>query len=150
VWPRASATAEVLWSGTAPNHDRGLDKDAVTDRLSTFRCYLVTQFGIQASPIFHGNGYCEAADRLVGAAAADDESVMAVSSDSLFPELQVLLGMFLAGVLMTVCVVWILIWSKKLQIVDICNGNHLIEHENKPILVDDEDDNRPAIDNTLT
>ena len=152
VWPRASATAEVLWSGTAPNHDRGLDKDAVTDRLSTFRCYLVTQFGIQASPIFHGNGYCEAADRLFGA-AADDEHIATVSSDSLFPEIQVLLGMFLAGVLMTVCVVWILICSKKLQIVDICNEKHLIEHENKPILVDgedDEDDKLPAVDHTLT
>lgn len=62
VWPRASSMAEVLWAGTHPKHDRGLNQELVRDRLSKFRCFLVTQYDVPVSPIFPG--FCEAADRI--------------------------------------------------------------------------------------
>lgn len=60
VYPRASSMAEVLWAGGAPTQQ--INKQSVANRLDAFRCYLVTQFGIPASPIKEGTGHCEAAD----------------------------------------------------------------------------------------
>lgn len=51
VWPRASATAEKLWTGTNENATA-----TSTERLDRFRC-LMLQRGISASPIQPGS--CE-------------------------------------------------------------------------------------------
>jgi len=55
VWPRASAVSEVLWSGNAHNYS-DLSYSLVQGRLERFRCWLVRQFQIPASPI--APGYC--------------------------------------------------------------------------------------------
>jgi hexosaminidase len=55
VWPRASATAEVLWAGGAIEEEG--TQDAVKSRLERFRCWMVQQFDIPASPI--SPGHCE-------------------------------------------------------------------------------------------
>jgi hexosaminidase len=56
AWPRASSTAEVLWSGSPWNHS-DLSLGRVATRLDRFRCLLVQQFDIPAAPI--QPGYCE-------------------------------------------------------------------------------------------
>jgi hexosaminidase len=50
VWPRASATAEVLWAGGIGTDDTTI-QDAVRRRLERFRCWIIQQFDIAASPI---------------------------------------------------------------------------------------------------
>jgi hexosaminidase len=58
VWPRSSATAEVLWSGSPKNITTGLALDDVQARLERFRCYMLQQFNVPISPI--APGHCEA------------------------------------------------------------------------------------------
>jgi Glycosyl hydrolase family 20, catalytic domain len=60
VWPRASATAEILWAGGMSNET---NMDLVADRLERFRCWLVQQFDVAAGPI--GPNYCEFRPRIV-------------------------------------------------------------------------------------
>jgi hexosaminidase len=55
VWPRASATAEVLWAGGVI--DVETTHDEVQSRLDHFRCWMVQQFDIPAAPI--SPGHCE-------------------------------------------------------------------------------------------
>jgi hexosaminidase len=55
VWPRLSAVSEVLWSGSKSS-DEYISSSLVQGRLEHFRCLLVQQFDIPASPI--GPGYC--------------------------------------------------------------------------------------------
>jgi hexosaminidase len=55
VWPRLSAVSEVLWSGSPSNHD-DLSSSLVQGRLERFRCLMIQQFDIPASPI--APGYC--------------------------------------------------------------------------------------------
>jgi hexosaminidase len=52
VWPRSSATAEVLWSGSPRNISTELSSDHVQARLARFRCYMLAQFNVPISPIF--------------------------------------------------------------------------------------------------
>jgi hexosaminidase len=49
VWPRSSATAEVLWSGRTKNVTISFNE--VQARLERFRCYMLQQFDIPVSPI---------------------------------------------------------------------------------------------------
>jgi len=51
VWPRASAAAEKLWTGTDTKASA-----TVSDRIHAFRCHMLRQ-GIQAGPT--GPGYCD-------------------------------------------------------------------------------------------
>lgn len=61
VWPRASAMAEVLWSGAAP---RTVPQGPhVEGRLARFRCFMVQQFGIAASPVIPD--FCDGVDGLL-------------------------------------------------------------------------------------
>lgn len=55
VWPRTSATAEALWSAS-PNNHSDLSYSLVQGRLERFRCWMVQQYDIPASPIMPG--YC--------------------------------------------------------------------------------------------
>ena len=57
VWPRSSATAEVLWSGSPRNISADLSSDHVQTRLARFRCYMLAQFNIPISPI--SPGHCQ-------------------------------------------------------------------------------------------
>lgn len=55
VWPRTSATAEILWSGS-PQNMTDISYSLVRGRLERFRCSMIDQFSIPASPI--APGYC--------------------------------------------------------------------------------------------
>ena len=57
VWPRSSATAEVLWSGSPKNISMDISYSHVQRRLAQFRCYMVQQFRISVSPI--APGHCQ-------------------------------------------------------------------------------------------
>jgi hexosaminidase len=57
VWPRTSAVAEVLWSGSPTHHHTSpLHVELIRDRLADFRCWLVRRYALPASPI--QPGYC--------------------------------------------------------------------------------------------
>jgi hexosaminidase len=58
VWPRSSATAEVLWSGSPLNISTDLSNTHVQARMDRFRCYMIQQFDIPVSPI--SPGHCQA------------------------------------------------------------------------------------------
>jgi hexosaminidase len=60
VWPRASATAEVLWAGGITNIEDA-SVGMIQGRLDRFRCFMVQQFDIPASPI--EPGYCDHSQR---------------------------------------------------------------------------------------
>jgi hypothetical protein len=57
VWPRSSATAEVLWSGSPKNISTEISYTHVESRLDRFRCYMLQQTHVPISPITPG--YCE-------------------------------------------------------------------------------------------
>lgn len=57
VWPRSSATAEVLWSGSPKNISAEISYIHVQTRLDRFRCYMLQQTHIPVSPITPG--FCE-------------------------------------------------------------------------------------------
>jgi hexosaminidase len=59
VWPRASAAAEILWSGSPAKFD-SIVGPLVQGRLERFRCWLIQHYRIPVSPI--GPGYCEHSD----------------------------------------------------------------------------------------
>jgi hexosaminidase len=59
VWPRASAVAEVLWSGSSIGSSKTEDSvsySLVEARLQGFRCWLVQRFRLPLSPV--APGYC--------------------------------------------------------------------------------------------
>jgi hexosaminidase len=57
VWPRTTAVAEVLWSGSPTyNHSSPLQVELIQKRLADFRCWLVRRYALPASPI--EPGYC--------------------------------------------------------------------------------------------
>jgi hexosaminidase len=53
VWPRASAVAERLWSGSAPKSFHDVCSKTVEARLIRFRCFMVLR-GVPAAPIDPG------------------------------------------------------------------------------------------------
>lgn len=57
VWPRSSATAEVLWSGSSNVIPAELSFDRIQLRLDRFRCYMLEQFNLPISPI--SPGHCQ-------------------------------------------------------------------------------------------
>ena len=57
VWPRSSATAEVLWSGSPKSISTELSSDHIQTRLNRFRCYMLEQFNIPISPV--SPGHCQ-------------------------------------------------------------------------------------------
>jgi hexosaminidase len=57
VWPRSSAAAEVLWSGSPKTFTKDLSYVHVQERLARFRCYMIQQFGVSVSPI--APGHCQ-------------------------------------------------------------------------------------------
>lgn len=54
VWPRASAVAERLWSGSVPKSYHDQLEETVEDRIAAFRCFLVLR-GVSAAPIAPGS-----------------------------------------------------------------------------------------------
>lgn len=56
VWPRASAVAERLWSGSLPKAYHDMIAGNVEDRIAQFRCFMVLR-GVSAAPV--GPGSCE-------------------------------------------------------------------------------------------
>jgi hexosaminidase len=63
VWPRSSATAEVLWSGSPKVITTDLSYNHVQARLDQFRCYMLQQFNVPISPI--SPGHCESHGPLI-------------------------------------------------------------------------------------
>ena len=57
VWPRSSATAEVLWSGSPKHIPTDLPSDRIQTRLNRFRCFMLEQFNVPISPI--SPGHCQ-------------------------------------------------------------------------------------------
>ena len=57
VWPRSSATAEVLWSGSPKNIPTELSLGHVQGRLNRFRCFMIEQYQVPISPI--SPGHCQ-------------------------------------------------------------------------------------------
>jgi len=53
VWPRASAVAEKLWSGSEPQAYRDILSKTVNRRITAFRCLMVLR-GVAAAPISPG------------------------------------------------------------------------------------------------
>lgn len=126
VYPRASAMAEVLWSGEAENQ-RHLQQQLVTDRLSKFRCHLITAFRIPASPIEHGSYYCNTISRLaknVTPHRSYDGGAHSTSSGFLTSMI-----IFLGGMMIPLVVVVALVRSNRLQFVGENDYNAVACHE---------------------
>ena len=68
VWPRASAMAERLWTGTSR-------EDTIRDRMADFRCHMVRR-GIDAGPI--GPGVCDKEPRF-------NKNAASIKTDNLRP-----------------------------------------------------------------
>ena len=64
VWPRSSATAEVLWAGNSKHIAAELSVDNVQSRLNRFRCYMLEQFDVPISPI--SPGHCQSHGPILG------------------------------------------------------------------------------------
>ena len=53
VWPRASAVAERLWSGSLPQAYHDVLSKTITERIVSFRCFMMLR-GVSAQPIQPG------------------------------------------------------------------------------------------------
>jgi hexosaminidase len=70
VWPRSSATAEVLWSGSPRTVPKDLSYVHVLERLARFRCYMIQQFSVPISPI--APGHCQSHGPIVPSTIGND------------------------------------------------------------------------------